>query len=291
MVAVALSVAPGRTAALLAFVAGGVALGTASGLVPGLHANTMALLLAAVAPGLPGPPVLVGAAMLAAGVVHTFLDVVPALALGVPDPSMAASALPGHRLVIEGRGREALRLSALGSGLAVVLAAPLAVPVTRAMVALYPLIQARLGLVLAGVAGLLALTERSMAARLGGALASGVSGALGLATLDLPVGGPLGASVLMPLFAGLFGVPVLLDALEGGGVPPQGDAAVTTRPRAVAGLGGVGTLCGAVVGYLPGVSSAVAAALALAVTPGRHGARGFIVTTSGVNTANTVYAT
>jgi putative membrane protein len=34
----------------------------------------------------------------------------------------------------------------------------------------------------------------------------------------------------------------------------------------------------------------VAAALALAVTPGRHGARGFIVTTSGVNTANTVFA-
>jgi putative membrane protein len=175
MVAVALSVAPGRTAALLAFVAGGVALGTVSGLVPGLHANTMALLLAAIAPGLPGPPVLVGAAMLAAGVVHTVLDVVPALALGVPDPSMAASALPGHRLVIEGRGREALRLSALGSGLAVVLAAPLAVPVTRAMVALYPVIQARLGLVLAGVAGLLALTERSTTARLGAALASGWS--------------------------------------------------------------------------------------------------------------------
>ena len=89
-----------------AFVAGGIALGTASGLLPGLHANNMAFLLAGVAPSVPGPPLYVAMAMLSAGVVHTFLDVVPSLALGVPDASMAAVALPGHRLVLEGRGRE-----------------------------------------------------------------------------------------------------------------------------------------------------------------------------------------
>jgi len=285
-----LAVDPGRTAALLVFVAGGIGLGIASGLVPGLHANTMALLLGAVAPALPGPPVLVGATMLAAGVVHTFLDAVPALALGVPDPAMAASALPGHRLVIEGRGREALRLSALGSGLAVVFAVPLAVPVTRVMVAVYPVVEAHLPVVLGAVAALLVVTEPSLAATAGAALATAASGVLGLATLDLSVSGPLGGSVLMPLFAGLFGVPVLLDALAGGGVPPQDDPAVSTPPRTVALLGFVGSLCGAAVGYLPGVSSAVAAALALLATPGSHGARGFLVTTSGVNTANTVFA-
>lgn len=119
---VRLALAPDTALVPLAFVCGGVALGVCSGLVPGLYANNMALLLAAAASDVPGPPRFVAAAMLAAGVVHTFLDAVPALALGVPDPAMAASALPGHRLVVEGRGREALRLSALGSGLAVVLA-------------------------------------------------------------------------------------------------------------------------------------------------------------------------
>lgn len=122
----------------LGFVLGGIALGTVSGLVPGLHANNFALLLAAPAPQIPGPPLCVGAAMLAAGVTHTFLDVAPALALGVPDTAMAASALPGHRLVIEGRGREALRLSAFGSGLAVLFAVPLALPMTDLMVAATP---------------------------------------------------------------------------------------------------------------------------------------------------------
>jgi len=281
---------PATTATALAFVAGGIALGTASGLTPGLHANNFALLLAAVAGLLPGPPRYVGAAMLAAGVVHTFLDVVPALALGVPDPAMAATALPGHRLVLQGRGREALRLSALGSALAVAFAVPLAFPVTAAMERTYPTIRAHLPLVLGAVAVGLVVTERSARGRLGAVLALAASGALGLATLDLPAGGLLpSGGMLAPLFAGLFGAPVLIEALGGEGVPPQADARVTTSGRFVGGVALVGTVAGAVVGFLPGISSAIAATGALVVLPSR-GPRAFVVATSGVNTANTVFA-
>jgi len=290
LLGVRLAVAPERTLLLCGFLAGGVALGTISGLTPGIHANTFALLLAGLAPAVPGPLTYVGAAMLAAGTVHTFLDVVPALALGVPDPAMAASALPGHRLVLEGRGREAVRLSALGSAGAVAFAVPLAVPMTRVMTAAYPPIRAHLPLFLAGVACLLVVTEGSTVGKVGAALGVATSGALGIVALDLPAGGPVSAgSMLAPLFAGLFGAPVLLDALSGAGVPEQADPAVTTPRVAVAGFALVGTLAGAVVGYLPGVSAAVAATLALLVVPGA-GARGWVVTTSGVNTANAIFA-
>ena len=286
-----LALSPEAALATLGFVLGGVALGTCSGLVPGLHANNVALLLAAVAADVPGPPRLVGAAVLAAGVVHTFLDAVPALALGVPDPSMAATALPGHRLVMDGRGREAVRLSALGSGLAVLLAVPLALPVTRGMVAIYPALRAHLPLALALVAVMLVVTERGGLATVGGAVAFSLAAVLGWATLDLDPSAPLSAGgMLAPLFAGLFGAPVLVESAGGGGVPPQDDATVTLSKGSVAGLGFVGTLSGAVVGYVPGVSSAVAATVSLLAVPGRHGARGFLVATSGVNTANTVFA-
>jgi putative membrane protein len=283
-------VEPGGTAAALCFVGGGIALGAASGLTPGLHANNFALALASVAPLLPGPPQHVGAAMLAAGVVHTFLDVIPALALGVPDPAMAATALPGHRLVLQGRGREALRLSALGSALAVAFAVPLALPVTAAMERAYPAIRANLSIVLGAVALALVATERSARGRLGATLALAASGVLGLATLDLPAGGifPSG-DMLAPLFAGLFGAPVLVEAIGGAGVPPQADAAVTTSRRFVAAVALVGTGAGAIVGYLPGISSAIAATGALVVLPSR-GPRAFVVATSGVNTANTIFA-
>ena len=285
------TLAPRATAVALGFVAGGVALGTLSGLVPGLHANNMALLLAGVAPSIPGPPLYVGMAMLAAGVVHTFLEIVPTLALGVPDPAMAAAALPGHRLVLEGRGREALRLSAVGSAAAVVLAAPLAVPITRAMIRLWPVLRANLSLVLGCVAAALFLTERGLTSKVVGAISFGLSALLGLGTLDLSPEAPLAAGgMLAPLFAGLFGAPVLIDAIGGEGVPPQDGPEVAASKESVLGLSGLGTLAGAVVGYVPAVSSAVAATLALLAVPGRYGARGFVVATSGVNTANTIFA-
>jgi putative membrane protein len=247
-------------------------------------------LLAAFAPAMPGPARYVGAAMLAAGVVHTFLDIVPALALGVPDPAMAASALPGHRLVLQGQGREALRLSALGSALAVAFAVPLALPVTAAMERAYPVIRAHLSLVLGSVVVLLLVTERSWSARVGAALAVAGSGILGVLTLDIPAAGVLPASsMLAPLFTGLFGAPVLIEALGGEGVPPQASATITTPRRFVCIIAFVGTLSGAVVGYLPGISSAIAATGALVVLPQR-GPRPFVVATSGVNTSNTIFA-
>ncbi|PSQ39482.1 hypothetical protein BRD13_02885, partial [Halobacteriales archaeon SW_5_70_135] len=315
-------------ALVLGFTLAGVALGTASGLVPGLHANNFALLLAATAGAVPGPPAAVAAAMLAAGVVHTFLDAVPALALGVPDASMVATALPGHRLVVAGRGREAVRLSALGSGLAVAGALALAVPVTRAMVAVYPTLRAHLSLVLGAVVAVLVATERTWPARVAGVGAFLAAGALGAATLDLSPSAPLAAGgVLTPLFAGLFGAPVLVEAIGGRGVPRQADPRVRLDRPAVVRTGLAGTLGGAGVGYLPGVSAAVAAVVVLTAMPGDDpppearatgpfasdgrgdagdgdgdgdgsgstatqldAARRYVVATSGVNTANTVFA-
>jgi len=275
---------------LLACVFAGVCLGTASGLTPGLHANNFALLLAAVAPSVPAPPSCVVAAMLAAGVVHTFLDVVPALALGVPDAAMAASALPGHRLVLGGRGREALRLSALGSGTALALAVPLAVPLTEFMTAVYPTLLAHLSLVLAVVVVLTLAVEPSWWPRLAGLVVLALSGALGTVALPMEPGAPLPASVLTPLFAGLFGAPVLLDAMDGSGVPPQADARLLVDRRSVGVAAGTGAVAGGAVGYLPGVSSAIAATAALAGLPADTGDRGYVVATSGVNTANGVFA-
>ncbi|GAB7094829.1 tripartite tricarboxylate transporter permease [Halolamina litorea] len=268
----------------------GCLLGTCSGLVPGLHANNFALLLAGAAPAAPVDPLPLGAAMLAAGVVHTFLDIVPSLALGVPDGAMAAAALPGHRLVLRGRGREALRLSALGSGAAVAVAVPLAFPVTWAMVRLAPLLTAWFPAVAAAVLGLLLLTEPSHRARLAGLLAFAASTALGAVTLDLSLSGPVAGGVLAPLFGGLFGAPVLLDALDGGGVPEQADARLAIPPRDLGISAAAGGLSGAAVGYLPGVSAGVAATISLPAVPARSDLRGFVVATSGANSSTAVFA-
>ncbi|SIR86736.1 tripartite tricarboxylate transporter permease [Natronorubrum thiooxidans] len=282
---------PSLTLQLLGWVLAGAALGSCSGLVPGLHANNFALLLAGVAPSVPGPPLFVGAAMLSAGVIHTFLNAVPAMALGVPDAEMAVTALPAHRLVLEGRGYEAIRLSALGSILAVIAAVPLALPITWGVTAVYPTIRDHLALVLAMVVVALVASERTWRGRVGAVVSFTLAAVLGLATLDLSPDAPLEAGgMLAPLFAGLFGAPVLLDALRGSGIPSQYDETIAMSGPLVGVTAVAGALAGAVVGYIPGVSAAIAAVAVLVFVPGRSGDRGYIVATSGVDTANTIFA-
>jgi len=273
------------------FAVGGITLGTLSGLIPGLHANNFALLLAAFAASIPADPLLVGVAMLTAGVVHTFLDIVPALALGVPDAAMAIAALPGHRLVLAGRGREALRLSAVGSAMAVGIALPLAIPITWLMIHAYPTIRAHLWVVLGAIVCLLVVTESTPQAAVGGLFGFLLAAILGWATLDVTPAAPLGSGgMLTPLLTGLFGAPILLDAMGGGGVPPQADAKLTMTRKDLGLTAGAGSIAGAIVGYLPGISAAIASVLALPAVPNRDVDRGFIVATSGANTANTVFA-
>lgn len=274
----------------LAYTLAGCALGTVSGLLPGLHANNFAFLLSAVAPALDAPPLALGCAMLAAGLVHTFLDAVPALALGVPDAAMAASALPGHRLVIEGRGREALRLSAFGSAAAVALAVPVAVPLTGAMEVAYPTLDEWLPVVLFVVVLGLLWSEPTWRARAAGCVTTAFATALGWVALDATPAGPLPVGgVLAPLFAGLFGAPILIDAADGDGVPPQADPRIALTPRATGVAAFAGTGAGAAVGYLPGVSSGVASTLALPATAGEDPAREYLVATGGANTATAVF--
>ncbi|MFB6093761.1 MAG: tripartite tricarboxylate transporter permease [Halanaeroarchaeum sp.] len=282
---------PSTTALALAFVGGGVLFGTLSGLTPGLHVNTLAVVMAGLAPVVPAPPHLLAVSMVAAGVTHSFLDVVPMLAIGVPDAALAVTALPGHRLVLGGRGREALRVSAVGSLSAVGVAVVLGVPVTLGMSAVAAPLERVFPLVVALVAFVLLATERDRVAVLGGALSLLASGVLGLLLLDVTTGGVLpGGDTLLPLLSGLFGVPVLVFAYRGAGVPVQTDATVAMAAERSVGWGVLGSVAGALVAYLPGVSAAVAAALAFPFLPADAGDRAFVATVSGVNTANTVFA-
>jgi putative membrane protein len=304
--ALALSPVGSAGVSTLAYAVAGILLGTASGLVPGLHVNSLALLVVAAAPSLPGSNGAVAAAALSAGIVHTFLDVVPALVLGVPEAATAPGALPGHRLVLAGRGREALRLSALGSALAAAVALPVAFPLSAVVAAHVDLLSAWLPVVLAVVLAALLAAEPTWRARAAGAACVTVAGAFGWVALDLSAAGPLapdGGSILAPVFAGLFGAPVLVDSLSArGAIPPQRETATSLSWRRIArtALAGVGG--GALVGYLPGVSAGVAAVIALGgaggsgPTGGGDGPAGggtdraYVVATSGANTATAVFA-
>ena len=132
-------------AAVLGFSFLGTILGAAAGLVPGLHINNLAYMLGASTGALTGAALgllsawgagmeaallLVGAMLVSCLIAHTMTSILPSVFLGAPDPGLALSVLPAHRLLLEGKGVEAVRCSLIGcvGGLAACL---LALPLFR----------------------------------------------------------------------------------------------------------------------------------------------------------------
>ncbi|GLI45869.1 tripartite tricarboxylate transporter permease [Methanoculleus bourgensis] len=265
----------------------GIGCGVISGLVPGIHANTMAGVLLSLQALLLAwfDPVVIASAMFAALVTHTFIDCVPGTFLGIPDADTSLAVLPAHSLCLEGRGEEAVRISALGSAAGVALSLPLALAFVLVLPALQPGIDWGIGLIILAVAGYLIVVSESPGWALAVFL---VSGALGLFSLRYSflawqVGGESG--VLMPLLSGLFGIAVLLRASHGD-MPAQHFTGIDLPPGAIRRGSVLGSIAGALVGWLPGLSNATANALLTSVIGYDTNPREYILATSAANTVN-----
>ena len=117
----------------------GAAIGTFTGMVPGIHVNTLAAMMLAAYPaiedamsGMTEPeyvPVLVSCCIMSASAVHSFVDFVPSAFIGAPDADEALSVLPAHRLLLQGEGMVAVRAAAVGSAVGASSALALAIPI------------------------------------------------------------------------------------------------------------------------------------------------------------------
>lgn len=104
---------------LLVFIFVGCLLGTLTGSLPGLHVNNLALLLLLFFPVMP-PNII--ALIVAMAVTHTFFDFLPSILFGVPDSETYLSVLPAHRMLLQGRGYEALLITIASGAVAGMLA-------------------------------------------------------------------------------------------------------------------------------------------------------------------------
>ena len=106
----------------------GILAGIFTGLIPGIHINLIALLILSSAPALLSvtSPLMISIFIISMSITHTFLDTIPSVFLGAPESSTALSVLPGHKLLLQGKGYEAVMLTLIGSFLALILAICLA---------------------------------------------------------------------------------------------------------------------------------------------------------------------
>ncbi|MDY6958428.1 MAG: tripartite tricarboxylate transporter permease, partial [Halobacteriota archaeon] len=289
----------------------GYLLGLISGLTPGIHTNNFALLLVAASQVFIDygfSPLYVAVIIISNSITHTFLDIIPSIFLGAPDADTALAVLPGHRLLLQGRGIEAIRLSAIGSFGSVIASILLLIPAIFLFRGYY-IIQGYIGFILLLIAFIMILSETGERIEGQGSLAHlkfkgyatlifVLSGLLGLLSferefmIESPIGLP-NPSVLFPLFSGLFGAPLLIQSILSKAVIPEqmkGDFHLT-RYRVFRGIV-TGTMAGAIVSFLPGVSSAIGTLLTrlfirddLTIDSQRE----FLVSLSGVNTANSIF--
>ncbi len=266
----------------------GVVLGTASGIIPGVHANTLAGALLSLQVALLSflGPVALAAAMFAALITHTFVDAIPSTFLGIPDTDTSLAVLPAHALCLQGNGEEAVRIAALGSACAMIIAIPLSVLCFFLLPALQPYFDWWIGILLIATVGFMIVTSESPAWALAIFSVSGILGLFALRYTFLSwhtIGG--GSAILMPLLTGLFGISVLLTASRGS-LPEQVFRGIRMEDGTVMKCSLLGTLAGVAVGWLPGLSTASANGVLASVIGYEKDRRAYILATNAANTAN-----
>lgn len=277
----------------------GSGLGLFTGLVPGIHVNTLASIMliaydpigAVIGGVVPAEmvSVVVCGMIMSASVVHSFVDFVPSVFIGAPDAEDAVSVLPGHRLLLNGQGMAAVRAAAIGSLVGCSAAILLAVPMQFVMFnGAEEHLDGLTKYVLLIVTGILMLNEYRKGCLAMGLVCFLLSGTLGYAAMELPITptGPLGieGTLLMPMLTGLFGLPVLLESDEGHPFPRQREGR-KDPVGIVPGLKGI--VMGAIAGWFPGITSTVGATVSATMMPDNSPER-FISTVASIGTVTTV---
>ncbi len=280
------------------FTFAGIGLGIITGLIPGVHVNTISFLivtsqgaliiffihiLESHSPTIPQVLAIISTTVMGCVVSHTFLNFIPSTYLGAPEGETALSVLPAHKMVLEGNGYEAILASAWGSLGAAILALILVVPARLIMgppVDLYTHLTSWIVVILLAVVTLLVLQEgrslmevRPKLAAIGIFFMAGFLGFILLAPTGLYAGhwfpfkqeGVSPATLMFfPLFTGLFGISNLLVSLmDNPVIPDQILDGVEVKLESKNQVRAVvsGTLSGGMVGWLPGITAAAATAV------------------------------
>jgi TctA family transporter len=193
---------------VLYFSLAGAGLGTLTGLAPGVHINTVALVLVSTSPilipimegcsrqvGAPegsGPLIMVSV-IVSAAVAHSFLDVLPSIFLGATEEDTVLHILPGHRLLLEGRGIDAVACSAYGSLVGAAVAVTMCLPLALVLgppLSLFPLLDTITPILVVAALLVLVYSERgeAMAAWIKADKGTVVAGTVNLAR-HVPVDG------------------------------------------------------------------------------------------------------
>lgn len=263
------------------FVLLGVGTGSLTGLIPGIHPNLLATLFVGFAFA---EPFLMSLLIISAVVTHSFLSFIPAVYLGACEEDTAMGALPGHSLLLEGRGYEAVRLTIIGGLVSLIFILALLPLIFTVIPSVYETIRPNIHWVLISVMGFVILRDKN---RIPALVILVLSGFLGYIVLDLHF---MGRMALFPMLTGLFGLSILFYSIKTKPVVPDGNESINFVGKKDAASGGLlGSLGGMLAGLLPGIGSAQSAFLAQEILGGKS-RRKFMMAIGGINTSDVIFS-
>jgi putative membrane protein len=266
----------------------GLAIGVATGLVPGLHVNTLIPLLLA-STTLIGNPYHLAVLIVAIAVTQIFVGYIPSIFLGAPEEGTALSVLPGHKILHEGRGYEAVKLTVIGGVLALAISIALIFSFSNYFSKFYAIVREYLSLLLAIIIIAMIVFEKNFKKMCFAATIILISGFLGFVVLNSGFANK--TNVLFPLLSGMFGVStILLSISEKAKIPPQiFDQKINLSKKKIVLSALLGSLAGITVGFLPAIGVSQAAA-GMQLISGLSEPRAFLVTLSAINVANEIFS-
>jgi putative membrane protein len=269
---------------LLAFAIGTV-FGVVAGLLPGLHPNnTIPMIL-----GLSFlfGPMATAVILVSSGVINSFINFIPSILLGAPEESTVLGVLPGHKLLLEGRGYEAIKLCIVGS-LGGVLFSVMTLPLFVFLIPpAYEIIRPHVHWLLIAVIGYMILSERGKNKILGLSVFL-LSGFLGLIVLN-----NFADSALFPLLTGLFGLPMLLMSIFQKTKMPEKFTYEENKieRKNILSCISIGSLGGIVAGLLPGLGATQSTILTQQAFGKKEGdGREFLISIGAITTCDIVYS-
>lgn len=293
---------------LLIPIALGTLAGIITGLISGIHTNTISAILVALyfMPGFAEINSIYFILFVASmAITNTFFDVFPSLFLGIPSAEVYAL-LPGHRMVKEGQGYEALSISASGSfmGFFIAILICLSVMLTDYLTgfnlieSLYNLVKDHIFWLLLIIVAVLIVTDKNKIWALIMVLLSGIFGLVALGSPKVPH--PDSAfNAIFPALVGIFGMPGLISAMleKNDNLVNQVEDNINKLSHKKSSL--IGAVGGMVTGLLPGLGSANAATCLLMLQKFRNkkqdedsalNQKQYLATTSSIGTADALFS-
>ena len=273
----------------------GILIGTTTGIIPGIHVNTAGAILFASSGALltQVSPEFLCVLMVSMSIAHALIEFVPSMLLGVPQEGTATSILPGHRMVLEGRAKEVIRIVSVGGFGAIIVTIIMLPLFSIALPILHDTIKPYTWMILlvASVYLTYSLTA-NFRDFLWSMLLFILSGILGWILFQTPI---TSGVTLMCTFSGLFGISTILFSLNDSSTLPHQNPFYElnidyNKFKSIF----AGGITGAILGFLPGFGPAQGTVIAQAVSGTNDNndddTVNFLLATSGLNISDCLFS-